>query len=436
MKWKSIVVPLCMVVVLFGCAQGNTDEETFTGEEPEQPAYQDSLNAISPQAYSSVEGLELEPGTYISIIGKSEATAYWKQIQEGVEQAAADLNEALNYTGSDRIRVEYNAPEAEEDIDDQVNILDEELARYPDAIGIASIDAEACTVQFDLATENDIPVIAFDSGNSYMGILCTCKTDNVEAAGTGASKLCDEIGNSGKVLLLVHDSKSTSASERVSGFQEEIAAHSDVEIVEVIYHDQIEDLKKVIAAELNEQNASSAELPGAEITAEDLTEGDVLNYYLEKYPDLKGIFGTNREVTQWAVSALRERAELETPPADMSGTDGGDEQASADAVGGMNDTAGESKEAGENDTADGTGETENEIVVMGFDAGEGQLEALRSGEIDGLVVQNPFGMGYAAVIAAARTILDMGNEAEVNTGYIWVTRDNLEDESIQSMLYE
>ena len=79
---------------------------------------------------------------------------------------------------------------------------------------------------------------------------------------------------------------------------------------------------------------------------------------------------------------------------------------------------------------------EEEYVLMGFDAGSSQLKALESGEIDGLVVQNPFGMGYAAVVAAARTILEIGNEAEVDTGYIWVTKDNMENESIKNMLYE
>ena len=44
-----------------------------------------------------------------------------------------------------------------------------------------------------LATENGIPIIALDSGNSYQGIQCTIKTDNAEAARTGAYKLCDEI---------------------------------------------------------------------------------------------------------------------------------------------------------------------------------------------------------------------------------------------------
>ena len=40
------------------------------------------------------------------------------------------------------------------------------------------------------------------------------------------------------------------------------------------------------------------------------------------------------------------------------------------------------------------------------------------------------------MIAAARTVLEVGNEAEVNTGYIWVTQENMEEESIQNMLYE
>ena len=73
---------------------------------------------------------------------------------------------------------------------------------------------------------------------------------------------------------------------------------------------------------------------------------------------------------------------------------------------------------------------------MGFDAGAEQLEALESGEIDGLVVQNPFGIGYAAVIASARTVLEIGNEAQVNTGYIWVDQENLEEDAVQAMLYE
>ena len=59
--------------------------------------------------------------------------------------------------------------------------------------------------------------------------------------------------------------------------------------------------------------------------------------------------------------------------------------------------------------------------MIGFDAGEDQLEALENEELDGLIVQNPFGMGYAAVVAAARTVLQEGNEAQVDTGLCGLT---------------
>ena len=75
-------------------------------------------------------------------------------------------------------------------------------------------------------------------------------------------------------------------------------------------------------------------------------------------------------------------------------------------------------------------------ATLGTAEQKAQLNALKNGEISGLVVQNPFGIGYASVIAAARTVLQAGNEAEVNTGYVWVTKENMESESIRKMLYE
>ena len=45
-------------------------------------------------------------------------------------------------------------------------------------------------------------------------------------------------------------------------------------------------------------------------------------------------------------------------------------------------------------------------------------------------------MGYAAVIASARTVLEIGNEAEVNTGYVWVTAENMDDADIKPLVYK
>lgn len=384
-KWTIIIAALlCIVMSVCACTK-KEEKPKFTGDTTEEPPYQDNLNAISPSAYDNVKGLNLEPGSYISIIGKDDSSAYWKAIKKGVEQAADDLNKELGYTGDEKIKVTYNAPSQMDNIDEQVNILDEELARYPDAIGIASIDEDACTVQFDLATENGIPIIALDSGSSYQGIQCTIKTDNDQAARTGAYKLSNQIGNKGEVLLLVHDSKSATGREREAGFKKELEEnYPDVVIAETIYMDKMDEMKKAIVEEKNKAKKEGEK----DITPDSITDEDVIEYYLEKHPDIKGCFGTNVTASQLGLSVLKKTDKLQ------------------------------------------------DIVLMGFDGGREQIEALKAGEIKGLVIQNPFGIGYASVIAAARTILETGNEAVVDTGYIWVTLDNLEEESIQNMLYD
>ena len=68
-------------------------------------------------------------------------------------------------------------------------------------------------------------------------------------------------------------------------------------------------------------------------------------------------------------------------------------------------------------------------------ATKNQQSYLKDGKVYGLIVQNPFGMGYATVVAAARASLNLGNEAVVNTGYTWVTKKNLKTDAVQKILY-
>ena len=434
-----IAAALCMTVLAAGCGK-KADDPVFTGDKTEAPAYQANLDAIKSSAYASVDNLDLEPGTYISVIGRGSSTPYWNQVKAGVEQAATDLNTALGYSGNDKVKVLYSAPDENDNIDQQVNILDEELARYPDVIAISSVDASACSVQFDLAIENGIPIVAFDSGNSYQNIQSSCKTNNIEAATTGTKNFCEKIGDSGEILLLVHDTVSDTAKEREAGIKNELAAnHPNVTVTETIYLDQLKMLKKQIvaeqvgvtpeelaAAEAGEKKeettgtgdasetiadaasnaASSSADESANETAQEvdnelsekmqqvndgaakMSDEDAIRYYMEKHPDLKGCIATNETVTQLAIKTLDQL------------------------------------------------DAEKHITLVGFDAGKEQVNALKDGKVDGLIVQNPFGMGYATVVAAARTVLEIGNEAEVNTGYVWVTADNMNDDTITPFLYE
>ena len=419
-----VSVAVCAALGVFACSSAE-DDSVFTGEKADIPEWQAELDMISPEVYGTVDDLNLEPGTYISVIGKMENSPYWEQVREGVNQAADDINEKLGYSGDDKVKVLYNAPSDGEDVDEQVNILDEELARYPDVIAIASIDENESAVQFDLAVSNGIQIVAFDSGNTYQGIQCTAMTNNAAAAAEGASKLCQAIEESGEVALIVQDSVSGNARQRAEAFRSEVEnSHPGVSVVETIYMDQLDDLKQQAAAEklgvtaeeletwINEASGVSAgddgsaqdkedgeeggtiseaartRLEDINSIAEDMSDEDAVVYYLEKHPELNGCFGTNADAVMLAANAVDQMEKSE------------------------------------------------EITVMGFDAGSELNAALENGSIDGLIVQNPFGMGYAAVVAAARTALEIGNEAMVDTGYTWVDRDNLEDENIQQILYE
>ena len=171
-------------------------------------------------------------------------------------------------------------------------------------------------------------------------------------------------------------------------------SYPEISIVDTVYLDALDSWQEQIAAEINAGTyALSGEPTGTALSEEtqvdpkSITEEQVLDYVLKKHPNLKGVYGTN----QVAVKALVEGIER--------------------------------------------GEREG-LKVVGYDADEEQLQMLKDGTVDGLVVQNPFGMGYASVIAAARAAIGAGNEAYVNTGYVWVTKDNMKKEEVKQMLAE
>ena len=174
-RWKIIVGILCIALVGTACSEkkvndGEEQQTTINKTGKEENENQSKLDVLRPIAYSNVENLNLEPGSYISIIGRNSGDSYWNEVKAGAERAVADINSMLGYKGDDKIRLNFSGPSESDDVDEQINILDEELARYPIAVGISVVDATACEVQFDLAAENDIPIVAFDSGSEYQGI--------------------------------------------------------------------------------------------------------------------------------------------------------------------------------------------------------------------------------------------------------------------------
>lgn len=403
-KYQFIGLMLYLMLALCACSGkgGAKDEQpapdvkdTGAAEEEKPGEEEDSdrarLDEISPSAYNNADGITLEKGSYISVIGKSDKAQFWDEVKEGAQRAAADINEELGYEGKDKVKVAYNGPAEAESVDEQVNILDEELARYPTAVAISIADTKACEVQFDLAAENNIPVVAFDSGSEYKGLMAMVSTDNQKASQEAAQHMAEELDGEGEIVVIAHDSKSETALIRENVFAETI--QSSYPRFQVAAY-RMDEMQRTVADEVNEgkyligEGEPSGE-PLAEesrIAPESVTKENVIDYIVKKHPNARGYYATNGESVMTVADGLS-RAGIE------------------------------------------------DAVLMGYDADKKELEALKDGRISGLIVQNPYGMGYASVIAASRAALQIGNEAWIDTGYTWVTKENAEDEKIQEILY-
>ena len=393
MRVTAIVVSAAMFMCACGTAGENKNEDGVQAEVHEEVVLSGTdlqLSMLEPKAYSNVDGLEVEPGTYVSIVGKSTDQAYWKAVEKGAKQAVEDLNTKLGYEGSDKIKFVYSGPQTSYNVDEQVNILDEELARYPHALGIALVDAKSCGVQFDLAAQNGISVVSFDTTSDYQGVMARIETDNVAAATEAAARLAGAMGEMGEVVMFLDESKSATAMERESAFVKEIEDnHPGITIGNIYYDDNLDEVKNAIIAEISTGTYEPVTFElgeGVEVTLGTITEEEVYNYIFQKGTDIAGIYTTSGALMEMAVKYC-------------------DQYNRAD------------------------------IEIVGFDANENQVKALKEGNAEGLILQNPYGMGYATVVACIRSIMNEGNEAVVDAGFTWVDADNIEDEVIQSILY-
>jgi ribose transport system substrate-binding protein len=75
-----------------------------------------------------------------------------------------------------------------------------------------------------------------------------------------------------------------------------------------------------------------------------------------------------------------------------------------------------------------------EIKMVGFDAEKALIDGLKAGQIDALIVQNPYKMGYEGVKAIAMSIKGQPVEKKIDTGVEVVTKASLDKPEIKTLL--
>ena len=202
-------------------------------------------------------------------VSQWQETIDWKLVKKGMEEAVKAINEAYGFKKDEQITMTFEGPDDEQDVESQINIIDAVIAENPDVLCISASDVDSCQAQLEAAKENGIPVISFDSNVSENKLVRAYRgTDNVQVGKMAAYRLGTTIGKMGRVAVFSAQEKTQSVQDRVEGFVTNIEKYGDIEVVEIVYSDQVDDMEAA------------------------------MKEVLDKYPGLDGVFCTNADITE------------------------------------------------------------------------------------------------------------------------------------------
>lgn len=336
-----------------------------------------------------------EDGMYIPVISKGLQHQFWQTVKDGSEAAAEEYGVSITFEG----------PASEADIQDQVQMLQNALAKDPDAIALAALDTNAVMDQLEEAIRRDIPIIGFDSGvpDAPEGaIYANASTDNYAAAGLAAEKMFEEIQNDIEdassdnpvtIVVMNQDASGESLLSRGRGFRDRMV--------------------ELIIAETG-KSAGDINVTGnpAYVAADSPTGGDavIIDMVVPASP-------RTQDATA-AANAVFNRVEDDNIIGMFCSNEG-------TVVGVL---------AATNDGAE-LASTYDGLVVVGYDAGEAQKNAVREGYFLGSITQDPYQIGYKAVELAYKAA-NGESVSDVDTGAKFYDASNMDEPDIARLLYD
>jgi len=292
----------------------------------------------------------------IAVVPKGTTHEFWKSIHAGALAAAEELKaEGVN------VNVIWKGPLREDDREQQVQVVENFVARRTSGIVLAPLDARALVAPVETAVRARIPVVVIDSGLNSTAPASTVSTDNYKGGVLGARRLGELLEGKGNVILLRVLAGSNSTEQREAGFLDTI--RSEFPEIRILSSDQHAGATRDTAYRVSQ---------------------NLLNRFGR---DVNGIFAPNESSATGMLLALRD-----------AGLAGG------------------------------------RVKFVGFDTGTQTLAGLRAGDLQGLVVQNPFRMGYLGVKTMAAVLRGQPVEKEIDTGCVLVTAENIGEPAIADLI--
>jgi ribose transport system substrate-binding protein len=332
---------------------------------------------------------------YIAVVSKGEQHDFWQQVKLGANAAADTYNVDITFEG----------PASESDVQDQVEMLNSAMAKNPVAIALAALNTSSVLDQLQETLNKGIPVIGFDSGVPEApegSIWANASTDNYNAAGMAAEKMFEVIkgdiekataSNPVKIVVMNQDAAGESLLSRGKGFRDTMVkliadntalSAADIKVMgnpAYIAADSPTSGSKVMIEMVVPASAAATDAAAASTAVLNKVAGD----------NVLGIFCSNEATVKGLLAATNDGADL---PSRYPG-----------------------------------------LVVIGYDAGGGQKNAVRQEYFLGSITQDPYSIGYKAVELAYKAY--KGEPvADVDTGAKFYDKDNMDDDDIKGLLYD
>ncbi len=313
----------------------------------------------------------------IAVIPKGLTHQHWLSVRRGAERAAADLK-----AQGIPVEIIWEGPRKESDSQEQIKIIDQLPNRGIHGMALAPQDKKSMVDPVKRTVDQKIPVVIIDSGldeeeakrNPDLFIKYVA-TDNYNGGKMAAEKLLDILAKDGKqdvkVALFRYQPGSESTEQREQGFLDGVDAAKK---------------KGLKVTVVSDEKYAGATVDSAQKEASPWVK------QLQK-AGVHGIFAVNESATHGLLNALRSEK--------MVGA--------------------EAAKKGE------------AVRLVGFDSSETLIQAVKEGDVQGLVVQDPYRMGYLAVWTLVRHLegddVSAGGKY-LGTGEHFLTKENIDSEEM------
>lgn len=210
-----------------------------------------------------------EEELYIAMFPKAYIGDFWKSVEAGANKAAADFG----------VRITFEGPESETDLDGQIQLIENALIKEPDVIAIAPLDSIGNVPIIETAHDKGIKVVTFNSKLESDIPLTHIATDNWAAGEMAGKALGEALQGKGKFAIIGAVESVKNNRDRSDGAAAYIAEHfPEMELISIQYTEG--DMSKALSV--------SSDL----ITAN---------------PDIAGFFTNNETTTIALASVLQEK---------------------------------------------------------------------------------------------------------------------------------